>query len=92
MPHERCHRCHTILTSEDKHSYGIACESCETDLKWEEYEHNLTIKSAHWRWRSICFGLRVLWHYPGRLRDVLLRKLRRRNMGIRSERTNGSGR
>ncbi len=57
---ERCHRCHTILTSEDKHWYSVACETCETDLKWEEYEQHNPIKSAYWRWRAICFGVRWL--------------------------------
>lgn len=85
MCRERCHRCHSILTSEDKHWYGIECESCETDLKWEEYEQHNPIKSAHWRWRAICFGLRVLWNWPQAIGSVLLQRLRRPPDGKRSE-------
>jgi len=55
---ERCHRCYTILTSEDKHHYGIACEACECDMKWEDHERDQPIKSAYWRWRAICFCVR----------------------------------
>lgn len=40
MPRERCHRCHTILTSEDKHWYGVSCEECEQDYRYEEWERN----------------------------------------------------
>lgn len=92
MPRERCHRCHTILTSEDKHWYSVACEACETDFKWEEYEQHNPIKSAYWRWRAICFGVRVLRHYPAKLGNVLLHRLRRQTGGDRPQRTNGSGR
>lgn len=92
MPRERCHRCHTILTSEDKHWYSISCEECQCDLEWEEHERNLAIKSAYWRWRAVCFGVRFLRGITGAGRDLLLRKLRRRDMGIRSERNDGSRR
>ena len=85
MPRERCHRCHTILTSEDKHHYSISCETCDCDMQWEEYEQHNPIKSAYWRWRAICFGVRVLRHYPGRLRDLLLHRLRRPSTGSRSQ-------
>ncbi len=57
---ERCQRCYTILTSEDKHHYGISCESCECDMKWEDHERDQPIKSAYWRWRAICFCMRWL--------------------------------
>lgn len=60
MPRERCQRCHTILTSEDKHHYSISCETCDCDMQWEEYEQHNLIKSAYWRWRAICFGVRWL--------------------------------
>ena len=75
---ERCHRCYTILTSEDKHHYGIACESCETDLKWEDHERDQPIKSAYWRWRAICFCVRFLSGITGAVRDLLLQRLRNR--------------
>lgn len=81
MPRERCYRCHTILTSEDKHWYSVACETCETDLKWEEYEQHKPFKSRYWCWRAICFGLRVLHHYPAKMGNVLLRRLRRPSTG-----------
>ncbi len=92
MPRERCHRCHTILTSEDKHWYGVSCEECEQDYRYEEWERPRAIKSAYWRWRAVCFGVRFLCGITGAGRDLLLRKLRRRDMGIRSERNDGSGR
>lgn len=75
---ERCHRCHTILTSEDKHWYSVACETCETDLKWEEYEQHNPIKSAYWRWRAICFGLRWLRFGAAAGLGVCLRPMLRR--------------
>nr|DAI70287.1 MAG TPA: DNA-directed RNA polymerase [Bacteriophage sp.] len=61
MPRERCHRCYTILTSEDKHHYTISCESCECDMEWEDHERDRPVKSAYWRWRAICFVMRWLW-------------------------------
>lgn len=92
MPSERCHRCHAILTSEDKHWYGVSCEECEQDYRYEEWERHWAIKSAYWRWRAVCFGVRFLCSIAGAGRNVLLRKLRRRDMGIRSERNDGGGR
>lgn len=82
---ERCHRCHTILTSEDKHHYSISCENCEVDSAYEEHEQHNPIKSAYWRWRAICFGVRFLRHYPAKLGNVLLQRLRRPSAGSRSE-------
>lgn len=73
---KRCFRCHTILTSEDKHYHGISCHNCECDVEWEEYERDYPIKSAYWRWRAVCFGLRFLRHYPAKLRDLLVHRLR----------------
>lgn len=81
MPRERCHRCRTILTSEDKYHYDDKCEECECDQQWEDAEANQLIKSAHYKWRAVCFGVRVLWCGAGRARDVLLLKLRNRNAG-----------
>lgn len=83
MPRERCHRCHTILTSEDKHWYSVACETCETDLKWEEYEQHNPIKSAYWLWRAICFGVRVLRFGTAAGLGICLRPLLRRLDGKR---------
>lgn len=73
MSHEGCHRCHTILTSEDKHWYSVACESCETDLKWEEYEQHNPFKSSYWCWRAICFGVRWLRFGAAAITGVCLR-------------------
>ena len=82
---DRCIRCHTILTSEDKYFHGISCHNCESDMEWEEYEQHSPIKSAYWRWRALCFGLRVLRYYPAKLGNLLLHKLRRQADGKRSE-------
>lgn len=41
---ERCHRCHTILTSEDKHWYGVSCDECEQDYRYEEWERHRAVK------------------------------------------------
>ncbi len=78
MPRERCHRCYTILTSEDKYHYGIACESCECDMEWEEHERDRPVKSAYWRWRAICFCVRFLSGITGAGRDLLLQQVRNR--------------
>lgn len=75
---ERCHRCHTILTSEDKHWFGVSCEECEQDYRYEEWERHWTVKSAHWRWRAICFGLRWLQHFPAAAGNICMRWLRGR--------------
>lgn len=82
---ERCHRCYTVLTSEDKYWYSISCEECQCDLEWEEHEKNLAIKSAYWRWRAVCFGVRFMCGIAGAGRDVLLHKLRRQSGKRRSE-------
>ena len=73
---DRCYRCHTILTSEDKYHYGANCNQCECDIEWENHERHDPIKSAYWRWRAICYCLRVLRHYPGKLAGLLLHSLR----------------
>nr|DAI68109.1 MAG TPA: TFIIB zinc-binding [Caudoviricetes sp.] len=75
---DRCHRCYTILTSEDKHHYGIACETCECDIKWEAHERDQPIKSAYWRWRAMCFCVRILSGVAGAGRDILLQRMRNR--------------
>lgn len=78
---ERCCRCHTILTSEDKYHYGANCENCEVDYRYEEAEKASPIKSAHWRWRAICFAVRFLFGIAGACRDLLLQRLRNRTAG-----------
>ena len=89
---ERCHRCHTILTSEDKHHYSIACETCECDMKWEDHERDQPIKSAYWRWRAICFVVRWLWFSAAGYRSLRLHLMSRPVATARPKRTNGSGR
>ena len=78
---ERCCRCHTCLTSEDKYHYGRSCEECEQDYLYEEAESNQLIKSPYWKWRAICFALRFLCGVAGRGRDLLLHKLRNKSDG-----------
>lgn len=73
---ERCHRCYTILTSEDKYHYEVRCESCEVDYRYEEAESNQLIKSPYWKWRAICFGLRWLSGITGAGRDLCVRSVR----------------
>lgn len=34
---ERCCRCHSILTSEDRYHYGASCETCNEDYQHAEY-------------------------------------------------------
>lgn len=58
---DRCCRCYVDLTTEDKHFYGANCELCELDNMYEEAEKHSPIKSAYWRWRAMCFGVRWLW-------------------------------
>lgn len=70
--HDRCCRCHTILTSEDKYHYRASCESCECDIEWENHERDNPIKSAYWRWRAICFCLRWLWNSVAGYRSLRL--------------------
>lgn len=76
---ERCHRCYTILTSEDKHHYGISCENCQCDMEWEDHERDQPVKSAYWRWRAICFCVRFLSGITGAVRDILLCKMLQKN-------------
>ena len=86
---ERCCRCHTILTSEDKYHYGANCENCEVDYRYEEAEKASPIKSAHWRWRAICFALRWLWCSVAGYRSLRLYFMPRPVATARPERTNG---
>ncbi len=90
MPRERCHRCYTILTSEDKHWYGVSCEECEQDYRYEEWERNWAIKSAYWRWRAVCFGVRWLWYGSQAIGSICLQRVSRllaaNRSGVRHDR------
>lgn len=74
---ERCHRCHTILTSEDKHWYGVSCEECEQDYRYEEWERHWAVKSAYWRWRAVFFGVRWLWNGSQAIGSICLQRVSR---------------
>lgn len=58
MPSDRCIRCHTILTSEDKHFHGISCHTCEEDSWYAEHFDYLPI---HAILRYVRYQLRWLW-------------------------------
>ncbi|XBS61312.1 hypothetical protein ABNP39_08130 [Pantoea dispersa] len=77
MSRERCHRCHAILTSEDKHWYGVSCEECEQDYRYEEWERHWAVKSAYWRWRAVCFGVRWLRFGTAAVLGICLRPVLR---------------
>ncbi len=86
---ERCCRCHTILTSEDKYHYGANCETCNEDYQYAEYFDYYPIRCA---WRYIRYQVRWLSsmaHHGGSLLLCCLRRVMGRE---RSERTDGSGR
>lgn len=70
---ERCCRCHTILTSEDKELYGANCHACERYEWSRRYEWDYPFSQLE---HQIRFYLRVLRHYPGRLTGLLLHRLR----------------
>lgn len=54
---KRCCSCNTVLTSEDKHRFGINCEICEEDTWY--YEH-FDYVPVHTIWRYVCYQLRWL--------------------------------
>lgn len=58
MPNEHCIRCHSILTSEDKHFLGISCHICEEDSWYAEHFHLVPNQAI---WRYIRYQLRWLW-------------------------------
>ena len=58
MKRDRCTRCHTILTSEDKHFHGISCHTCEEDTWYAEHFDYLPL---HAIWRYVRYQLRWLW-------------------------------
>lgn len=72
---KRCCSCSTVLTSEDKHRFGVSCEICEEDIWYYEHLDYLPIHAA---WRYTCYQLRWLWHIAGYGRDICLRPLLRR--------------
>lgn len=54
---KRCCSCNTVLTSEDKHRFGVNCEICEEDTWY--YEH-FDYVPFHTIWRYVCYQLRWL--------------------------------
>lgn len=71
---ERCHRCHTILTSEDKHFHGISCHTCEEDAWYAEHFEYVPL---HTIWRYVRYQVRWLScvaHHGG---SLLLHGVRR---------------
>ena len=86
---ERCHRCYTILTSEDKHHYGISCEECEIDAWYRERIMQFPLHQSH---RYALYQLRWVWHTPGAGRDLLLHGVRRLLANDRPQRPDGSRR
>lgn len=58
---ERCHRCHTILTSEDKHWYSISCHACEEDYWYAEHFDYFPLRCARryarYQLRWLRFGI-----------------------------------
>lgn len=89
MPLERCHRCHIILTSEDKYHYSISCHACEEDYWYAEHFDYFPLRCAR---RFARYQLRWLWSVTGHLGSLLLRGVRRLLGRNRSEWTDGSGR
>lgn len=89
MPIERCIRCHTILTSEDKHFHGISCHTCEEDSWYAEHFDYLPIHAILRYVRYQLRWLSCIAHHAG---SLLLRALRRVMGRKRSEWENGSGR
>lgn len=86
MP-ERCHRCHTILTSEDKHYHGISCHNCEEDAWYAEHFDYFPIRCAG---RFVSYQLRWLRNVAGHCGSLLLRGVRRllyaHRSGVRHDR------
>lgn len=54
---ERCHRCHTILTSEDKHFHSISCHTYEEDAWYAEHFEYVPL---HAIWRYARYQVRWL--------------------------------
>jgi hypothetical protein len=79
---ERCCRCHTILTSEDKYHYGANCETCNEDYLYAEHFEYYPI---HATWRYAKYQMRWLWHTIGFGRSLCVRQLHRFMGRSRSE-------
>jgi len=75
MPRERCHRCHTILTSEDKHFHGISCHTCEEDAWYAEHFEYVPL---HAIWRYARYQVRWLRCATAAGLGICLRPLLRR--------------
>lgn len=54
---KRCCKCLTVLTSEDKHRFGVICEICKEDTWY--YEH-FDYVPFHAAGRYACYQLRWL--------------------------------
>lgn len=72
---KRCCSCNTVLTSEDKHRFGVNCEICEEDAWY--YEH-FDYLPFHTIWRYACYQLRWLRFTIAAGLGVCLRPLLRR--------------
>lgn len=72
---KRCCKCLTVLTSEDKHRFGVNCEICEEDTWY--YEH-FDYVPFHTIWRYVCYQLRWLRFSIAAGLGVCLRPLLRR--------------
>lgn len=89
MCRERCHRCHTILTSEDRYHYSISCEVCNEDYWYAEHFDYFPIRCAG---RYIRYQLRWLSNVAHHGGSLLLRCVRRFMGANGPEWKNGSGR
>lgn len=74
MPHERCHRCHAILTSEDRYHYGDKCETCVDDGWYSQQFDYYPIRCAGRYIRYQVRWLSSVAHHGG---SLLLRCVRR---------------
>ena len=79
---ERCCRCHTILTSEDKYHFGANCETCNEDNQYAEYFDYYPIRCA---WRYLRYQVRWLSSMAHNGGSLLLRGLRRVMGGKQSD-------
>ena len=71
---DRCIRCHTILTSEDKYHYSISCHQCEEDIWHGKYRENVPFRCAG---RYVSYQLRWLRNVAAHIGSLLLRGVRR---------------
>lgn len=72
---KRCYSCNTVLTSEDKHRFGINCEICKEDTWY--YEH-FDYVPFHAAGRYACYQLRWLRYSIAAGLGICLRPLLRR--------------